>query len=495
MHNPTPAAGNDKRVHIVDVVRWMLIGFTLCFAVAGIWIRLRFGAVLLDQVLLNLPVPGGGSGFGDTALAIELVAWIVLPLLAVVAITGFGFRRARRGGRIEGRVSVRSILLPLLAAALSFGSFLSITGVPQYVYSLGDDRSVEPYYVTPAVVSGSGKHPNLITIYLESIENTFSDEHLFGENLLADLDRATADWSSYPKLEQPPSGGWTMAGIVATQCGVALKSDLLQAGFDPNETGERLDAYLPGATCLGDLLKGAGYTNTYLGGAAGGFAGKDKYFTSHGYQTVRGLEYWRERGEPAQNISNWGLSDQRLFSHAADVVDELHASGQPFNLTLLTLDTHEPFALRDSCDSAGRQPAAAVTKCSMQAVAGFIDHLRHAGYLKDTVVILTGDHLRPTGAATAFHEELSHAADRTVLFRLWSPRPVRLGVASGDQFSVLPTTLEALGFAVADGRAGLGLSLLGERPVAGVVLALPADEYRSLLTAPSRAFYARLWSR
>ncbi len=494
MNSGAPSTTSSQH-HIIDVVRWLLIVATVMFAAAGLWIRYRFGAVLLDQVLLNLPAIGGGAGVGSGAVAVELVGWVMVPLTLAAAVSVVLVRRGRRAGRVQGRISMRAIWLPLLAALVSLASFLSITGVPQYVYSLSDSRSIEPYYVTPAITAKPARALNLITIYLESIEDTFSDTQLFGEDLLAPVEQATRDWSVYRDLQQPATGGWTMAGIVATQCGMALKSDLLEAGFDPNETGERLGTYLPGAVCLGDLLGQAGYTSTFLGGASSSFAGKDTYLHSHGYQTVLGLDDWKRTGEAAQDISDWGLSDQRLFARASAVVDELHAAQRPFNLTLLTLDTHEPAVLRDSCPASGREPMAAATHCSMQAVAGFIDHLRAAGYLADTVVIVTGDHLKGIGAGTAFYDELSQASQRRIFFRLWSPAPVRLEVAEGDQFSVLPTTLEALGFSVAGGRAGLGMSLIGTRPVVGVALALPPQEYAALLSAPSRTFYARIWAR
>ena len=58
-----------------------------------------------------------------------------------------------------------------------------------------------------------------------------------------------------------------MAGIVCTQRGIPLKSDLLTPDVNHNTFGEQVRTYLPGATCLGDVLHTAGYTNTYLGAA------------------------------------------------------------------------------------------------------------------------------------------------------------------------------------------------------------------------------------
>lgn len=59
---------------------------------------------------------------------------------------------------------------------------------------------------------------------------------------------------------------------------------------------------------------------------------------------------------------------------------------------------------------------------------------------------------------------------------------------------MLATTLDLLGLTPSAGRAGLGVSLIGNYGVAGTALALAEDDYFALLDAPSADLYRYLWS-
>ena len=136
---------------------------------------------------------------------------------------------------------------------------------------------------------------------------------------------------------------------------------------------------------------------------------------------------------------------------------------------------------------------ATAIRCSMRAVADFLDHLEDEGYLDDTVVVVMGDHLKATSEGGFFKEELERTRDRTIVFRVWSPDPVTFTRSTTDQFSVLPTTLELLGFGLPDGRAGLGVSFVGQHPLDGTALQLTALQYQGAVTAPSTELYRQFW--
>lgn len=246
--------------------------------------------------------------------------------------------------------------------------------------------------------------------------------------------------------------------------------------------------------CLGDVLSDRGYRNVFLGGADAAFAGKGTFLAGHGYDEVRDLATWHEMGESETNPA-WGLSDRRLFAHAADTVTELHEAGQPFNLTLLTLDTHEfPYAY-DYCDIDTAAPLAAITRCSMEQVAGFIDYLDQMGYLEDTAVMVMGDHEKFIAETNSFEAELSSLEAHTIFNRLWLPEGTRLTIARDrtDQLSMFATMLEMAGVAVPDHRAGVGVSVFAAETPAGSMFELDADAYRDVVTSRSSEFYAGLW--
>lgn len=485
----------DKPQHrILPALRrwtnWTLLALALIFCALAAWIRVRFGEVSFDQIVANLPI-GAGKGIGNNSLAVEVAVWCLGLPVVVVVLLALGTRRFR--SRLGAKR--RAKLIPAVLLAVGFTVLLSVAGVPEFAIAQLSETSIAAHYVEPAVTSVPAKPRNLVTIYLESGENTYGDAALMGENLLADLDAATGDgWVTYEGLSQYQGGGWTMAGVVSTQCGIPLKSELASGSVDLNRLGEEIDYYLPGATCLGDVLAGQGYRSVFVGGADDDFAGKGVYLADHGYTEVLGLEHWKGTDSSDFISEEWGLADSHTLKHAADVLDELHAGGQPFNLTVLTLDTHEPAGVYPDCEAEHEVPMASAITCSMKAVAGLLEHAEQAGYLDDTVVMVMGDHLKGTGDQDAFRDVLSAAEKRTVVFRVWSPDGMQLTRESADQLSVLPTTLELLGFGLDAGRAGIGVSFVGSHSIAGTALELSEDAYRELLIAPSTGIYQRFWS-
>ncbi|MGC4152611.1 MAG: LTA synthase family protein [Propionicimonas sp.] len=467
------------------IAGWSLTALALMLLATAGWIRYRFGSIVFEQFILHIPLGGGGAG-DDTLVFEALVVCVLIPLgLVAMAI----LVRQQRGWTLGG---CRRVVLPSLAAALSLGLLVSVVGLPRYVAAQLDGRSFADYYVPPQLGASPERPKNLITIYLESMENTYGNADLFGRNLLATLDEATDGWARYDTLMQYPEGGWTMAGIVSTQCAIPLKSRLLVEGIDPNRFGERMESYLPGATCLGDLLAQAGYSNTYVGGANTRFAGKDTFLGDHGYTSIRGRERWEADEDPSE-VSIWGLSDHRMFARAAETLDELRATGQPYHLTMLSLDTHEPGGVYPSCETDDAVPMATAITCSSRALAGFLNHLEQVGALQDTVVVVMGDHLKSTAEGGFYKAELDGTADRTIVLRVWSPDPVEFTRERADQFSVLPTILELLGFEPPRGRAGLGVSFVGSRSLTGTALELDPEEYASVVTSPSSDLYRTFW--
>lgn len=492
-----------------NVILWGLAYVGAVLAGLGLWVMRVFGVITVDQLMLNLE----GAGDGDAGLFWgALLTGVVLPVLIVTAallariiivqvledrgVPPQANRLRRRWLRVGAMVLVAAVMVggaATAAKAVSLADFVEssvreATGAPD----LGD------YYVAPQPGEArdpEADRPNLVLIYLESIENTLADDERFEFNMLEPVQRATEGWAEIPDLRQYDGGGWTMAGVVSTQCGVPLRS--ASSGSDRgslNELDDQVD-YLPGAVCLGDMLAAEGYRNVYLGGAHTSFAGKGAFFEQHGYDEVMGRQQWAEAGEHEMR-SDWGLSDRRLFSLAKQRVDELHAADQPFNLTLLSLDTHESPWRYDYCEAPADEEMAAITLCSMEQVAEFIDHMRDEGMLDDTVVVVMGDHLKQVAGWASFTEELDTAEDRSIFGRVWSPAGVEFARGDFDQFSMYPTLLELVGVAPPDRRAGVGVSALAPAadPGAESMLALSAQEYDAVVRSRSDELFTHLWS-
>jgi phosphoglycerol transferase len=257
-------------------------------------------------------------------------------------------------------------------------------------------------------------------------------------------------------------------------------------------------------TCLGDILKSNGYNNVFMGGANATFASKDVFLKTHGYDTEYDLKTWQDDGnEPSDEFRpDWGLSDRRLMDHAKDEVDKLHTAavktGQPFNLSMLTLDTHEPPHMYPYCKDTTKNPLTSVYRCSNEQVASFISYMKKQGYLKDTAVVIMGDHYKHMNPSYSFHKELDNNPNRTIYNRIWVPgdEQNKLKTRSGiDQLNLLPTILEATGFTVKDRQAGLGVSAFASKSEIpkDSAQAMSASDYKDMLNARSSDFYKKAW--
>ena len=492
----------------MSISLWAMVWVSIMLLITTVGLRLLFGKITIDQLVFNIIALRAGGGSGGELVWFGILAILVLPTIITALLAMWAVKRrnkrlnthATEGHHTRYRWSVLTVLLTAAMTITATTAFASTVKLADFVRSGENTADVGDYYTHPEITDATERR-NLVIIYLESGEDTLSDESLFETNMFAPLTEATEGWTSIEGLRQYAGGGWTMAGVVSTQCGIPLMGKLVAGGSQIfQEIVDGPDHYLPGVDCLGDVLHDHGYRNVFLGGADTTFAAKNIFLDDHGYDRVKGLADWQALGlDDAHIRSDWGLSDARLMEHAKEEVSALHAesrrTGQPFNLTMLTLDTHEPAHPYDDCSVETAEEMESVYRCSMTAVAGFIDHMRAEGCLEDTAVVVMGDHLTQLGAATAFHGELADRAGRTIFNRIWVPGDAGQLSLRGDvdQFSMYPTLLEVAGFSVADHRAGIGVSAFAPAVPQGSAPALERAEYRELLRSRSSDFYRSAW--
>lgn len=307
-HRPEKPPGRSVARTIGLVLAWLLITVGAVIGFFGRWIVRNFGHITVDQALLNLQ--GEGEGAGGTFVWSAIWQAVILPIALVFAawlVIYLFSKRQRRESTAPRRPRTKNVIAALVLIAVptmgawSLGSALQID---QYVASHDPSLNLNDYYQAPQVTGTPPEPVNLVLIYLESIEDAFADTSVFGTNMLEPIQTATADWDSVSTLEQYPAGGWTMSGIVSTQCGVPLRMPP-SSGITGTETldhsGElnKLQAasYLSTARCLGDVLQERGYTNVYMGGASADFAAKGVFLADHGYTQVKDRDYWKRAGE------------------------------------------------------------------------------------------------------------------------------------------------------------------------------------------------------
>ena len=318
------------------------------------------------------------------------------------------------------------------------------------------------FYRSPRITGQSDSPPNLVFIYAESLERTYFDEARF-PGLMKGLKELEQRAESFTEIQQVEGTGWTIAGVTASQCGVPL----ITTGAGGNSM-DGLDRFLPGAICMGDLMRSAGYKLAYLGGASLQFGGKGKFYTTHGFEQVEGREELIPKLEKADYLSDWGIYDDSLMNMAYDRFMELSAAQSKFGLFLLTLDTHHPDGhLSQACQGRGygdgTNPMLNAVSCADHIISDFVNRILDSKYAGNTVIVIASDHLAIHNQAWKLLN-LNGPRTRRNLFMVLAPGRIQPGriPKAGTTLDIGPTILDHLGLNMP--YLGLGRSLLGKEP-------------------------------
>jgi phosphoglycerol transferase len=462
----------------VLIAVYFLAFFLLGFAH---WLGASFDSPTIDQILYHLHYSeGAGVEMSRIFLMTFAMECVAFPLAFAVA-AGFLHRTVSRALPLAAR------LLPVLAVCAGMAVLMAKLSVFSWIgYHFAEDRFAR-HFVDAAKVQVTQppgqRTKNLVLIYVESLEETYGDTRVWGRDLLKPL--RGLGGVSFGNYQGAPGAHWTIAGMVATQCGVPLR---VVSQYDLKDRGGQDRAFLPGATCLSDVLHAHGYRNVFLGGAPLSFAGKGKFLRDHHYDAVYGREEWIKEGAAAHSLGEWGLYDDELYARAKVKLKELHAAGRPFNLTLLTLDTHNPHGFRSpGCRKRGLRSFEDIVECASEQAADFVHFMRQGGYLKDTHVVIVGDHL---AVSNPVYDALRKIENRRIYNQFIAESPPQKNTDGILPFDLYPSLLHFIGFRVEGDRLGLGYSAFGAARA-------PAEAERlGDLMLPSLSgsdSYGRLW--
>ncbi len=242
---------------------------------------------------------------------------------------------------------------------------------------------------------------NLILIYLESLEKIYTEENIF-PNLTPNLNKFKKKGLFFNNIIQVPGSGWTMAGIVSTQCGTPL----VIKDFNINGNDLMFHNFLNKAVCLGDILKKAGYYQVYILGSSADFAGTRIFFKTHGYDKILDYKVLKKKLKDKSYTWEWGLHDDSLFEFAYEEFLKLASSGKPFNLTISTIGTHHPYGdFSKSCKPYpySKNSMLQAIYCADQLVGKFIEKVsKHPAY-KNTIIAILSDHLAMRNVAEKYY--------------------------------------------------------------------------------------------
>ena len=357
--------------------------------------------------------------------------------------------------------------LAMFVFALSF--FIGKLEVVQYInVSSTESDFIKLNYVNPNNVNLTfpKEKRNLVYIFLESMETTYSDTSAGGtitHNFIPELSLLAEENTNFSSTTEV--GGalsfsgttWTAAAMVAQTSGMLIKVPL-----NSQEYGGA-NSFLPGVSTIGEILEQQGYNQTLLLGSDADFGGRKTYFTDHGNYNIVDINSLKEEGRLPQNYRQWwGYEDKKLFEFAKEEILKLHEEGKPFNFTMLTADTHFPdgYVCQD-CEENHTEQYANVLSCSSKKVYEFVNWLKEQPFYENTTIVLCGDHLTMD---PVFLESVDQDYERTIYncFINSAVSPIIEKNRRFGTFDMFPSTLAAMGVHIPGNRLGIGTNLFSE---------------------------------
>lgn len=448
-----------------EILTVFLAGLSVLLALSVRWMFATWTNLSMDELVYHLTAPLDGT---NTDMIWEYVRVCVVPTVLVIfflVLIRMAWRKKEKVHLFKGIIN----LAALVGIIVMLGYTWTELGVGDYLKDQNtESKFIEDEYVDPTdveVVFPEQKR-NLIYIFLESMETTYSDVDdggAFDENVIPELTEIAQTNEDFSGADPKLNGGyslagttWTMGAMFAQTSGLPLNISISANDMDTQ------DSFFPGVTTLGDILSDAGYTQTLLIGSEAQFGGRKLYFQEHGNYEMEDYSYAIENGLiPSDYKVWWGYEDQKLFEFAKEKLLQLSQGDEPFNLTMLTVDTHfEDGYVCEQCPTEYDTQYSNVMACSSRQVGEFLKWIQQQDFYENTTIVISGDH--PT-MDSDYCAEIDQEGnyDRRVFTAY-----INAAAYAQDQqertystFDNFPTTLAALGVQIDGDRLGLGTNL------------------------------------
>ena len=440
------------------------------------WVKVTCGDVAFSTILLQLTSPIKGT---DSGIINSIIQTAVLPpaILTITCVLGYlFFARELYTLRIfpEKKIPRWSKIIIEFCVAIVLLHTIHMQGreIGMWEY-IRNSREVstfyEDYYVDPAktTVTVPEKKQNLIYIFMESMESSYADKANGGTmnvNYIPNLTKLAHENVQFSDKADKKMGGpvclegtaYTAGGLVAQTSAINLKV---------KNAGTVSDTFLPNLTAIGDFLDKEGYQQVFLCGSDGDFAGRDAYFKTHKNYRIEDYNAAIKEGDIQKDYKvYWGHEDKILYERAKKQLKQLSSDNKPFNLTMLTVDTHFPTGFICSlCDNKYDTTYGNAVACADRQVYNFVNWIKQQDFYKDTTIVIAGDHTSMVDTGSEFWKPLSGSYIRTVYNTIINPQcAYKEKVTQNRRFTTMdmfPTTMAALGMKIDGDRLGLGTNL------------------------------------
>lgn len=467
MYNTNKTMKKITALHVVCAA--LVVLSTLIYAVFK-WVLMYFGAKLdAEALFFTLTMPIEGTDIG--------IFWNCLKFLAVPAfvsvVLAYGYfrliNRLRKKPATNQYLSTLSKatywLLIVGSVAYLLSSLYYIEHRKNFFSYLVDTHGIstmfEDHYhaLSPDDVSYPNKK-NIILIMLESIEDTYSDENLFGENLIPALTNLKKENIHFDSSMDTRGANWTFGALVAFTTGIPLTCPK-ESALD-NFLGIHMSSILPNASSILNIMESHGYNISFFLGSAKEFAGQDKLFYTHSKKaSIYDAIFFNDVGgnNRKNHISTgWGVDDSKVYDGVKEYLAKYNGIDHPFFIVMQTIDTH---SINGHFQGIIKKKYGDLRDCVLESdilASNFVEWLKKQPFYKNTAVIILGDHL-------LMHDTVGPIQLPDFIRR----HPYNVFINTGIEpnihkrnfaaFDFAPTILYSSGARWAGGRLGLGVNL------------------------------------
>ena len=441
---------------------------SITVALSGKWMLDTWPNMKMEELLFQFQQGLGGTG---NDMIIQYMIHAGFPAIAVLIMMLVMWYALK--GKPKHKIRIMMIIFSILSLVCVGASAYTRIGVADYIAAQATNSEfIKDNYADPKEVSMTfpEKKRNLIYIFLESMEVTYADEEnggAFEENCIPELTKLAQKYEDFSGSDEKLNGGvslpyttWTMGAMFGQTSGLPLQTSVDRNDMDTQKT------FFPDIYTIGDVLKDEGYSNTLLLGSDAVFGGRKTYFQEHGDYEIRDYYYAQAHGYiPTGYYVWWGMEDSYLISMAKSTLNELSKKDEPFNLTMLTVDTHfeDGYTCSQCKNEFEDNKYANVMACSSRQISAFIKWCQEQSWYENTTIVISGDH--PT-MDVDFCEDVSSSYERKVYTCYMNSAVETVNPDKRRTYSTfdnLPTTLAAMGVYIEGERLGLGTNLFSTK--------------------------------
>ncbi len=482
---------------VKKLVKILILLFTFLSGlifVTEVWLFRTWSDLNANEVIFHLTQPLDGSNPEMVVNYLVKYALSAVLIMAVAIAVAIYAHKKAKALQVYIIYFVGSLFIIGASVFLLEKKLGMVTYVRSYLsatYGSGEDF-IGDNYADPEKVSITfpEKKRNLIFIYLESVEMSFADPKnggIFDENLIPELTELGKEGEDFSGGDTTLEGGvslsgtnWTMGAMFGQTSGIPLQVSIGGNGMSNQ------DEFFPDLVTLGDILEDQGYTQKLLIGSAAKFGGRDTYFAQHGEYEMLDYNWAKDTGKIPEDYKVWwGYEDRKLYDFAKEELETLASKDEPFNLSILTVDTHfENGYVCPLCKKEhGDNQYANVFSCASRQACEFVEWLKQQPFYENTTVILSGDH--PTmdkDFCNDVPKEYQRRTFFTVLNGVGEPK-----ITEDRKYTTLdifPTTLSSMGVDIEGGRLGLGTDLYSDQKT--LLEEYGFDELEAKVSTPSR---------